>query len=82
MHANRYITEDRADEAFKAGLRAMREILARFIEQGGDNMPGVSYKDLATSIRLNWRPSWGDDPGRPQDVADCCWTAETNERRP
>lgn len=58
-------TEDRAEElqaeAFIAGLQAMREMLARFVEQGGDHT-------TANSIRLNWNPSWGTDPGRPADV--------------
>lgn len=76
------VTEERTEEAFVAGLCAMREMLARFVEQGGDNKPGVSYKDIATSMRLNWRASWGKDPGRPAMVADCCWTAPLASAKP
>ena len=61
-----YLTSEeasaRADEAFVAGLQAMREMLARFVEQGGD--PAI-----AKSIRLNWRPDWGEDPGQPETIA-------------
>lgn len=32
-------------------------MLARFVEQGGD-------ATTAASIRANWNPSWGPDPGR------------------
>lgn len=54
-----YVTEERAEEAFRAGARAAREMLARFVEQGGDAR-------TAMSIRANWHPAWGDDPGRPE----------------
>lgn len=64
-----YVTEERAEELFTAGLQAMREMLARFVEQGGD-------ATTAMSIRANWNPAWGKDPGKldgpiPQD----CWAA-------
>lgn len=64
-----YVTEGLAEEKFIAGARAMREMLARFVEQGGD-------ATTAASIRANWVPSWGKDPGAwegpiPQD----CWAA-------
>lgn len=36
--------------------RTMREMVARFVEQGGD-------ATTAQSIRANWNPSWGEDPG-------------------
>lgn len=62
-----YVTEERAEELFTAGLQAMREMLARFVEQGGD--PAI-----AESIRANWKPSWGKDPGRPDAVATDCWS--------
>lgn len=52
-----YVTEERAEEMFVEGLVAMHEMLARFIEQGGD--PAT-----AASIRANWSPSWGNDPER------------------
>lgn len=43
-------------EAFLAGLVVMREMLARFVEQGGNQV-------IAQSMRLNWNPNWGKDPG-------------------
>jgi hypothetical protein len=66
-----YVTEERAEELFTAGLQAMREMLARFVEQGG----GELEKKIAQSMRLNWNPSWGKDPGRPQEIAKDCWSA-------
>ncbi len=57
---------DRGPEIFTSGLQAMREMLARFVEQGGD----TPCKALAQSIRLNWNPSWGDDPGQPEEIAN------------
>lgn len=56
-------TEDRMNDAFRDGLQAMREMLARFVEQGGDTTTAIS-------IRANWNPAWGDDPGRPERIAD------------
>ena len=44
---------------FRAGLLACREYMARFVEQGGDAV-------TAGSIRANWWPSLGDDPGPPR----------------
>jgi hypothetical protein len=44
---------------FRAGLLACREYMASFVEQGGD-------KDTAASIRANWWPALGPDPGRPR----------------
>lgn len=55
-----YVTEERAEEMFIAGLQAMREMLARFVE--ADNPV------IAQSMRLNWNPSWGKDPGRPDAI--------------
>lgn len=49
-------TDERVQEAFVDGARACREMLARFIEQGGDTA-------TAASIRANWLPDWGKDPG-------------------
>lgn len=48
--------------AFIRGARACREMMARFVEQGGDGA-------TAASIRANWRPTWGADPGRPSEKA-------------
>lgn len=45
--------------SFRAGLLACREYMARFVEQGGDLR-------TAQSIRSNWWPSLGEDPGRPR----------------
>lgn len=44
--------------AFVDGAQACREMMARFVEQGGDAV-------TAASIRANWNPSWGPDPGPP-----------------
>lgn len=44
---------------FRAGLLACREYMARFVEQGGD-------KGIAESIRANWWPRLGEDPGAPR----------------
>lgn len=41
---------------FIRGAAACRETMACFVDQGGDPV-------TANSIRLNWSPSWGDDPG-------------------
>lgn len=44
---------------FRAGLIACREYMACFVEQGGDAA-------TAASIRANWWPVLGDDPGAPR----------------
>lgn len=61
-----YVTEECAAEMFIEGAQAMREMLARFVEQGGD-------ATTAMSIRANWMPSWGKDPGKPDYVAVDAW---------
>ena len=61
-----YVAERFAEELFVAGARACREMMARFVEQGGD-------RNIAISIRANWNPSWGKDPGRPDRVATGAW---------
>jgi hypothetical protein len=61
-----YVTEGRAEEMFVEGAQAMRELLARFVEQGG-------HPEIANSIRLNWRPSWGKDPGALEAIPDSAW---------
>ena len=63
-----YVTDDRAEEFFRAGAQQMREMLARFVEQGGD-------VTTAGSIRANWVPNWGEDPGKPEKVYDDLWAA-------
>ena len=59
-----YVTDDRCQElsreAFIRGAQMCREMMARFVEQGGD-------ATAAISIRANWNPTWGDDPGKPTD---------------
>lgn len=45
--------------AFRAGFILCREIMARFVEQGGDAA-------TAQSIRANWLPHFGVDPGGPR----------------
>lgn len=62
-----YVTEERAEQMFREGLQAMREMLARFVEQGGDHT-------TAASIRANWNPSWGKDPGAPDDIQQDPWS--------
>lgn len=57
-----FAEKDRMAKSFIAGAQACREMMARFVEQGGD-------KTTAASIRANWHPGWGCDPGRPDDVA-------------
>lgn len=47
---------------FRAGLLACREYMARFVEQGGDAA-------TANSIRANWWPDLGADPGAPRKLA-------------
>lgn len=49
---------------FRAGLLACREVMARFVEQGGSDIE----KKIAISIRANWWPSLGDDPGPPRKL--------------
>lgn len=59
-----YFTEERVEqigvELFRVGAQMCREMMARFLEQGGD----VAH---AASVRANWNPEWGEDPGRPSD---------------
>jgi hypothetical protein len=63
-----YTADERVEEIFIAGLQAMREMLARFVEQGG-------HPEIAGSIRANWNPSWGKDPGRPERIIEEPWDA-------
>lgn len=55
-----YVTDERAEEYFVGGLVAMREMLAQFIE--------VQDPTMAQSIRANWKPEWGNDPGKPDAI--------------
>lgn len=62
-----WVTEDRAEEMFVLGAQACREMLARFVE--------AQDPVIANSIRLNWHPGWGKDPGKPDTVAADAWSA-------
>lgn len=62
--------------ALRAGFLLCREYMARFVEQGGDT-------NTASSIRANWIPAFGDDPGPPRKLAwSECVTAEDMEKGP
>lgn len=56
---------------FRAGLLACREYMARFVEQGGN-------PEIAASIRANWWPQLGADPGPPRlfDFDECAEEVE------
>lgn len=56
---------------FRAGLLACREYMARFVEQGG-------HPEIAQSIRANWWPNLGADPGAPR-LFDFAEIAEEHE---
>lgn len=62
---------------FRAGLLACREYMARFVEQGGDTA-------TAASIRANWWPRLGDDPGAPRlfDFAELCEESDGPDGKP
>lgn len=63
------VTTARAEELFISGAQIMREMLARFVEQGGD-------ATTAASIRANWVPDWGKDPGKWEGpIPTDCWLA-------
>jgi len=47
---------------FQRGAQACREMMARFV--------AATHPEIATSIRLNWHPGWGEDPGQPPFVVD------------
>jgi hypothetical protein len=58
-------TEDRVQEIALSAAQVMREMLARFVE--------VESPTIAESIRANWIPTWGKDPGKwegpiPSDI--------------
>lgn len=64
-----YVTEERAAEMFISGAQIMREMLARFVEWGGDTT-------TANSIRANWVPDWGKDPGKwDEPIPSDPWSA-------
>lgn len=57
-------SDEEMELAFIAGAQACREMMARFVEQGGDD-------STAASIRANWNPAWSlADPGAPASVED------------
>lgn len=60
---------------FRAGLLAAREYMAAFV---ASENPAI-----AESIRANWWPSLGDDPGRPRRLNwDDVYVGEYPEGRP
>lgn len=61
-----YVTEERAQEMFVAGLQAMREMLARHLEK-------CYMEEVANTIRRQWAPTWGVDPGQPSEIVEDCW---------
>lgn len=58
---------------FRAGLLACREYMARFVE--------AQDPAIATSIRANWWPGLGDDPGAPRQL-DFAEIADGGEEGP
>ena len=61
-----YVTEERGAEMFIEGAQQMREMLARFVT--------VESPTIAASIRANWVPSWGADPGKYDgDIQQSPW---------
>lgn len=48
-----------SEAGFVHGAQACREMMARFVENSALTSPAT----LAGSIRANWHPGWGDDPG-------------------
>lgn len=61
LHIEKALSKYRRQQGFREGAQACREMMARFVEQGGDAV-------TAASIRANWSPSWGDDPGPPEET--------------
>jgi hypothetical protein len=63
------IEEQQQDElikwAFRLGAQSCREMMARFVEGPGTE----TERNIACSIRANWHPGWGDDPGKPEEIA-------------
>lgn len=65
-----YVTEERAEELFTAGLQAMREVLARFVEQAVTRTGRLSRSQCArTGTRRGVQT-----PGRPDEIATDCWS--------
>lgn len=54
-------TDEKCCAAFRDGLQAMREMLARFIQERPD-------LNIADKLRRVWHPAWGPDPGTPEIV--------------
>ena len=48
---------------FIAGAQECREMMARFVEGAGDVITAIS-------IRANWNPTWGADPGKPTQAPE------------
>jgi len=59
----------------RTGAAACREMMARFVEQGGDAA-------TAASIRANWNPEWGTDPAAeksPCSIENGSWLGKCLE---
>jgi hypothetical protein len=63
----------RGKEAFRRGAQECRDMMARFVEQGGGPIRGGPHILIAQSIRANWNPEWGADPGPPRNMRDHGW---------
>jgi len=50
--------DDVRQSAFVHGAQMCRELMASFVEHQG-------LPIIAMSIRANWNPSWGPNPGKP-----------------
>jgi hypothetical protein len=62
-----------AKRNFVTGAQECREMMARFVEQGDGPIRGGPHVLIAQSIRANWNPEWGPDPGRPRNMRDDGW---------
>lgn len=57
LHPDASIAEQ---AGFIHGAAECRDMMARFVENQG-------LPDIAASIRANWNPAWGADPGPPPE---------------
>jgi hypothetical protein len=78
LYSSGYLTRNPISQVyFRAGLLACREYMARFVEQGGN-------QSIADSIRANWWPVLGPDPGPPRlfDFDEVCDEVEGSDGKP
>ena len=66
MARREYLLARSTSIAFGCGAQECREMMARFVEEGGDVV-------TAASIRANWNSQWGIDPGAPRNMRDHGW---------